>query len=261
MRKIAIVTLFVLSLSQQQFYDLKIKMKPTANKKRKQMPRKGTNLFLKLYKNVFSVLFSFLENKDVFSFKDTNKFNEQIVMSVKTPETVLFANLCANTNKYNQYILNNLKKNEDGINQRFIPKNILEKCVLKICDGNPVIYNAAALENYEIVKTLIERGVDVTVNNNDAINSAAIGGHLDVVQLLIQNGASINHNTIENVAANGHLQIIKLFIQNDNTVITTAIRENNLEFAKYLIEICENPFISGTQPLLVAARNDHWKII
>lgn len=68
----------------------------------------------------------------------------------------------------------------------------------------------------DIVKYLIEKGIDVHINDDNALTSAVLGGHLEVVKYLLENGANIHavdDDTLRRVAEKGYLEILNYLIE------------------------------------------------
>ncbi len=68
-------------------------------------------------------------------------------------------------------------------------------------------------EHLEVIKLLIENGVDVTAHDNSAIIYTSRNGHLEVVKYLIDNGADVtaqDNLAIILASREGHLEIVKL---------------------------------------------------
>ena len=85
-------------------------------------------------------------------------------------------------------------------------------------------FNDCELGKLDIVKDVIERGIDV-VNVKDcykrsALQFAALNGHVDVAKVLIQNGADVNavnedkETALHYAAWEGHVDVATLLIQN-----------------------------------------------
>ena len=76
---------------------------------------------------------------------------------------------------------------------------------------------AASNGHTDIVKLLIDNGVDIHFFNDYALRWAASNGHYDVVKLLIENGAKIHANNNEALrwaVHEGHYDVIKLLLEN-----------------------------------------------
>jgi len=80
-----------------------------------------------------------------------------------------------------------------------------------------------ATSNIDIVKLLIDYGVDINASNryyNNALTLAAVYGYSDIVKLLIENGANINYageegsTALMNASSQNHIEIVKLLLDN-----------------------------------------------
>lgn len=88
------------------------------------------------------------------------------------------------------------------------------------------LYRAAGDGQYEIVKYLIECGIDIdkkdetsVIYNTTALEYAANKGHLDIVELLLENGAKMDVsdwecNPLFSAIYNGHLDVVKCLVEN-----------------------------------------------
>ena len=99
----------------------------------------------------------------------------------------------------------------------------------------------------EIVKYLVNRGMDITITDNIAVRWAAEHGHLDIVKYLIAQGADIHARDEEPLrwaAARGHLETVKYLVeqgadihaQKDKALRYAVYYDGNLEVIKYLVE-------------------------
>jgi ankyrin repeat protein len=107
----------------------------------------------------------------------------------------------------------------------------------------------------EVVKLLVERGVDVAAADNKAVtplHMAANGGHLEVVKLLVERGVDVaaadkgGWTALHVTAESGHLGVIKLLLDkgadaaaangDGRTPLNSAAAGGHLEVVKLLLE-------------------------
>ncbi|AZL89166.1 ankyrin repeat protein [Megavirus baoshan] len=143
---------------------------------------------------------------------------------IKMIEFMLQNGVDAQTNE-NAAIFNISKTNisqHDKIN-RF--KLLMEYGANLFMRNNIIFFDAVSFGYIEIVKFCIDHGIDVTIQNNRAIKLASESSSycccsneasLDVVKLLVENGADI------------HIE--------QEYVLKKAIKVNNIELVKYLLE-------------------------
>ena len=77
---------------------------------------------------------------------------------------------------------------------------------------NEVLEIAAEKGNLEVVKFLVEEGVDVHTYDDCALCGAAEKGHLEVVKFLVAKGADVHardNYALRWAADKGHLEIVK----------------------------------------------------
>ena len=174
-----------------------------------------------------------------------------------------------------------IKECEEGTHKDFYPEYLVDMVCLygELGDITKSVYGlpiASELGYMELVKALIEDGVDVTAEDNLALANAAYKGHYEIFKLLIKNGASpksesnyclrwssannkfeIVEYLLENyfffpddlgqalngAATNGHLEIVKLLLKyganisyNDSDGFRSACFNSHVEIVKLLIE-------------------------
>lgn len=129
-------------------------------------------------------------------------------------------------------ISNIFEKNKDNISNYEISQSLMysvKRCnnddiskfiIDKTYDINPklldsVIIWASCYGNLEIVKYLVEKGVDIHHRDDESIIEASRHGHLEVVKYLVENGADINanDNAALYMAYDEHLEIVKFLIE------------------------------------------------
>lgn len=123
-----------------------------------------------------------------------------------------------------------------------------------------VIYN-----HLDIVKYLVEKGIDIDVGNSYAIIRSAGDGNLDIVKYLVENGASIdNKNLLYSAIGGGNLEIVKYLVEkganiNDPHLLSYAVECDNFEIVKYLVDKGAN--VNNSSTLSNAVLNNNLEIV
>lgn len=106
------------------------------------------------------------------------------------------------------------------------------------CNYFPLRF-ASSHGDLEVVKYLINNGIDIHVDNDIALWDAAKNGHLEVVKLLVENGADIHaRNGVDSSPIRATLENDRLYTYEDKRVLTDALTEckRKLEVLNYFIE-------------------------
>ncbi|CAF3477166.1 unnamed protein product [Rotaria sp. Silwood1] len=109
----------------------------------------------------------------------------------------------------------------------------------QMCFNVTILWAAAATNNFEIVKLLVEHGANVnhtTKTNSTPLRSACYNGNIDMARYLIEHGADINISK-----------------ENNDTNLAVSVYRKHLKMASYLVDelgcdvnICDN---DGRSPL------------
>jgi ankyrin repeat protein len=108
------------------------------------------------------------------------------------------------------------------------------------------LHVAASFGQLDIVKWLVQKGMDINANAGTAgaapVHSAASDGHLDVVKFLVSKGALLDvsgpeRNPLFGAIYGGHLEIVKLLLESgiDASIRYTGSSMKNMDalaFAK-----------------------------
>jgi len=88
-------------------------------------------------------------------------------------------------------------------------------------DGFPLIMLAAAANQLEVVKLLVQKKADVNAVNEEYGTTAIFGAYenIAIANLLLQNGADINHQN-----------------NNGETPLMAGVKNKNIAFIKWLLE-------------------------
>ncbi|AVL95222.1 ankyrin repeat protein [Moumouvirus australiensis] len=123
---------------------------------------------------------------------------------------------------------------------------------------------------YNIVKYLIENGVNIQARNNEALIRAC-NENLKIVKLLVENGANIhakNDKSLVQASNNGHLDIVKYLIKkganinaDNGKALTYACSNGHLNTVKYLVENGANIHANNNRALEIALEYEYKKIV
>ena len=117
------------------------------------------------------------------------------------------------------------------------------------------LQEAAAVGDVDLVRSLIEKGVDIEGREDSffktALHWAAISGHKDIVELLLDKGADVDARTVGRetplhyATQRGHVEVVELLIakgadinaknNRGQTPLDIAIRQNREDIVKLLI--------------------------
>ena len=141
--------------------------------------------------------------------------------------------------------------------------NIDKVVALKIC---------AELGILELVKYLVEEGVDIHANDEDALWSSVSEGHLEVIKYLVAKGADVHHDNetpLRCAAHFGNLDVVKYLVEEHNANIhakyDSALRKSakrgHLSVVKYLVEHDANIHAKYDYALRKSAENGHLSVV
>ncbi|KAJ3281701.1 hypothetical protein HK104_011321, partial [Borealophlyctis nickersoniae] len=112
--------------------------------------------------------------------------------------------------------------------------------------GGDALCRAADGGHLDIVKLLLDEGVDLHAHCDEALSAAAENGHLEVVSLLLERGVDLHARGDEafRVAASwGHVEVVRLFLGNGadvhargNEALRTAARMAHMDMVGLLLE-------------------------
>lgn len=120
------------------------------------------------------------------------------------------------------------------------------------CDGMDILHVAARYGNVEVVKALLQYGVEVKgINPMTALHYAAQEGHIEVVTALIDAGADVDmvdhngHSALYYASEGGHTAVVAVLLDhgaNPNAGLYGRLYE-------------------GSTPLMVASKKDHIDVV
>jgi ankyrin repeat protein len=107
-------------------------------------------------------------------------------------------------------------------NEVIVVSQLLQTNYLNKTHKRNALVSSSKKGNLEMVKILIEGGVNTPAYLTKALMAAAYHGHLEVIKLLVANGADIIAKNGEALAFavschtnNGHLEVVRYLIEND----------------------------------------------
>lgn len=124
---------------------------------------------------------------------------------------------------------------------------------------------AAKIGNYEIVKWLVEDGVNIHYEEDAALSFASEKGHQEIVKYLVEKGADIHERddvALGYASRNGNLEIMQFLVEaganvnaHNGYALRIAASKGHLDAVKYLIEHGADINVMGGEPLIGAAYN------
>jgi len=109
--------------------------------------------------------------------------------------------------------------------------------------NNRALIIGAENGHLKVVRYLVENGANIHTTNDYALRYSAKNGHLNVVKYLVENGANISagHDyALRKSAENGHLEVVRYLVEKGanihDYVLRKSIENNHLEIVKYLAE-------------------------
>ena len=151
-----------------------------------------------------------------------------------------------------------------------IVKWLVENGVNIHFEDDIALRDASDKGHLEVVKYLIEKGANIHAESDQALGYASRSGHLEVVKFLLQAGAKINaYNdyALRMAAANGHLDIVKYLVEHGanvhamgGEVLIGAAYNRRLDVVKYLVSVGADPHAKKDTALQLAQKNGHTEI-
>jgi len=128
--------------------------------------------------------------------------------------------------------------------------------------GNKVFYDNCVLGNFEIIKSLLNKGFDVNkeTNGNSPLKAAVLSGNTDLVRLLIEQSADIHKplnpsgtTILHQAAQSGIAEIIQLLVEaghdinavdtNGNSPLYVAVLSKQIDSVHELLRLGADPNI------------------
>ncbi|AQN68743.1 ankyrin repeat protein [Saudi moumouvirus] len=111
-------------------------------------------------------------------------------------------------------------------------------------DGECVLKCASSSGELEVVKYLVENGIDIHADNDSALALASDRGHLEVVKYLVESGANIHADkdyALRWASRCGYLDVVQYLVENGANInakndysLRWASENGHLEVVKYL---------------------------
>jgi len=131
---------------------------------------------------------------------------------------------------------------------KFFKLNRYSKDLIIIFDNSKDDLLICAAENgyLEVVKYLVENGVDINTDDDEALRYAAEDGYIEVVKYLHKNGANISANddyALKYAVGNGHFEVVRYLVENganihaeNDEALKWALLTDHREVIEYLID-------------------------
>ena len=135
-------------------------------------------------------------------------------------------------------------------------------------NGTPLI-NSCFYGHLEIVIFLVENGADIKIRNNEPLIAASNSGNVDIVLYLLDLGADINAKNGEallNTIINGDLDLLRIMVDRggnilDDSFLETAIKEGKFEIVVFMVEKGSNIHFSNDYGLVCACTERYINIV
>lgn len=138
-------------------------------------------------------------------------------------------------------------------------------------DSDVALVVAATIGDIEILKVLLEAGVDPKARNSEALIAAARKRHIEIFKILLGQGAdpkARDSDALVATAWSGCIEIFKMLLeggadpksQNSQALIAAATN-GKIDIFKLLLELGANPKAQDSQALVSAAENGHIEIL
>ena len=138
-------------------------------------------------------------------------------------------------------------------------------------DLNNAMCMASRSGHFEIVKLLIDRGVDVADQDSHALVEASYHGYLDIIRLLLNNGADANaQNGRALIVASqlGHFDVVHLLLergadvnaQNSDALINASMTGKR-HIIRLLLDYGANVNAQNNKALIFASNRGDWDIV
>ncbi len=128
--------------------------------------------------------------------------------------------------------------------------------------------NAVLNGHIEVVKLLIERGIDIRVDNDNALRTAS---KFEIVKLLVDNGANIHANdneALQLAVENGHIEVVKYLVgqganihRNDDEPLQLAVWYGYIEIVRFLLERGANIYANDDKAFINAIEYGYYNIL
>jgi len=110
--------------------------------------------------------------------------------------------------------------------------------LLKNNKGNELLTQASASGELQLVKWLLQNGLDIHARHEQSLSLAALNGRLEVVKYLVEQGADIHaldDHALRNAARYGYLKVVKYLVEHGANIHAVNLDNNkHLEVVKYL---------------------------
>nr|WBF70290.1 putative ankyrin repeat protein [Megavirus caiporensis] len=157
---------------------------------------------------------------------------------------------------------------------------IIESVILdNICMDNDennknLLFLASSRGYYNVVKLLIENGIDIHIDNDFPVRLASNHRYLDIVGLLIENGANINARdgyALRLATCKGFYDVVKYLVENganpymyvgrDSNALKIACKKGHYEIFEYLINKMDNTRVDKKNLLIIACNKRYLNIV
>ena len=130
---------------------------------------------------------------------------------------------------------------------------------------------ASVAGKIDIVKYLVEKGVDIHLLNDTAFRMASFEGQLPVVKYLVGKGANMhinNEEALRTASLHGHFDVVKYLVDQGADVngqngdaLSLASAHGNLDIVKYLVEHGAEVHINNDDAIKWARKNGHTEVL
>ncbi|AGF84868.1 repeat protein [Moumouvirus goulette] len=162
-----------------------------------------------------------------------------------------------------KFVIEEFSKVKNRVNKKYQKDFIFDKKVMQ----EVLRYNE---DKYNIIKYLIQNGVDIQVRNNEALIHAC-SESLKIVKLLVENGANINaknNEPLDEACSEGKIDIVKYLVEKGANIhaengkaLISACFGGHLNVVKYLVKNGANIHANNDRALEVASKYDYKKIV